>query len=905
MSASTTTLTVLSLVFITAGSGCAHGGAAADFYVSPEGDDEWSGTLEAPDAQKTDGPFATLGRAQEAIRIAQAATSQGEPRTVYMREGTYRLNQPVLFGPENSGSPEAPITIAAQPGETVVVSGGSPIAGWEKSEGDLWEAEIPEVSAGDWYFHQLWVNGERRTRARTPNEGYLRTDGPLPEFANPHEHRSNVEACKGFKYLEGDLKPWPDIDDVNLYVYHSWTASTHWIEDLNEADRTVRYTNRSGWPVGYWERKQRYHIENYREALDAPGEWYLDRASGKLFYWPLPDEDMEAAEVIAPRLRSLVVFQGQPDVGLPVEHITLSGISFQHADWVADKTTTVDGQSAVSHTQAAVVLDGASNITIENCEIGHVGEYGLWLRHGTKDNLVQRCEIHDLGAGGVRIGETSSEENEFDQARRNTIDNCFIHDGGHVFPAGIGVWIGRTSYHDVTHNEICDFRYTGVSVGWSWGYAASSANHNNVSYNHIHHIGYGVLSDMGAIYCLGLSPGTQLTNNLMHDIHSYNYGGWGLYTDEGSTEILMENNIVYDTKTGGFHQHYGKENTLRNNIFAFSRAGQIIRSRQEEHVSFTFEGNIVLTDNGMPLGKGWTNDQFRLKGNLYWDTSGPEDIEFAGHTFDEWQAAGHDEGSRVADPLFVDAENYDFTLNEGSPALEMGFEPIDVAQIGLYGDEAWTAKPAAVVRPEIEIPRPPPPGPIVDDFEDTAVGEQPKVDRLSGEDADKDASIRVTDATCASGTRSLKFTDAQGLAQIWQPHMYYTPNWRMGVMHMSFDVRVETGAKFWHEWRDTSSPYRPGPSVKIEGEELKAGGQTLATIPVGEWIHIDITCALGSRATGTYTLAITLPDGTETQWDDLPCANPQFKQLRWLGFISLADEATAFYIDNVQLSRVE
>jgi parallel beta-helix repeat protein len=241
--------------------------------------------------------------------------------------------------------------------------------------------------------------------------------------------------------------------------------------------------------------------------------------------------------------------------------------------------------------------------------------------------------------------------------------------------------VGQSSRNTISHNHIHDLYYTAISVGWTWGYKPNQSKGNIIEYYHLHHIGKDMLSDMGAIYTLGQQPGTVIRNNLIHDVEAFTYGGWGIYPDEGSSEILIENNIVYRTKSAGFHQHYGRENVVRNNIFAFGREFQLMRTRPEEHVSFIFEGNIVYFNQGKLLGSNWTGSQYRMDRNLYWDARGGP-VDFAGRSLKEWREHGQDRQSAVADPLFVNAAAYDFTLRPESPALKIGFRPIDMSRVG-------------------------------------------------------------------------------------------------------------------------------------------------------------------------------------------------------------------------------
>jgi hypothetical protein len=230
--------------------------------------------------------------------------------------------------------------------------------------------------------------------------------------------------------------------------------------------------------------------------------------------------------------------------------------------------------------------------------------------------------------------------------------------------------------------------------------------------------------------------------------------------------------------------------------------------------------------------------------------------------------------------------------------------PFDPGQAGLYGDPAWVALPKSIVRKPFTPPPPKPrfPESLDEGFESTPVGERAAWAATSGEEGG--ASVRVTDEAAASGKRSLKLTDAPGLKYSWQPHLFYTPRYNSGVARLSFDVRLEAGASFVHEWRDASQPYLVGPSIAVDAKgQLTAGGKPLATLPIGQWMHFEFVAALGKGATGTYGLGVTVAGKSPQRFDKLPFGSPAWKALRWLGFISLATERTAIFLDNVGLTR--
>jgi len=675
-----------------------------DFYVSKDGNNRWSGTRPSPDRQGCDGPFATIAAAQRAVRAFRRQDPQAQ-RTIriHLREGTHFLNRPLTLGPADSGLPERgqwnrieepahPVIYRAYRNETAILSGGRRITGWtvgERNGRRVWTADLPAVREGRWHFRQLWVNGERRERPRLPRSGEYRIQRVLDARFKGTWRETVLVGAKRFGYAAGDINPkWKNLSDVELQFLPLWISVRVGIRSVDPRRRIVHLDRKSQFRLTDEQgRGAPYTVENVFEALQDPGQWNLDRAEGRLYYLPRPGETPDTAEVIAPRLPQILRLEGKPGKGAKVRNVIFEDLVFSHNEWTPppDWSGSIQGAYEVC---GAGSIRHARDCDFRRCTVAHTNTYGIDLPDGCEEIRISRCRLYDLGAGGVKIHRGN---------RQNIVSDCEIGDGGRVYPDGQGVFVGRSSGNRILHNHIHDFYASGIAVGWEWACPESLTDGNVIEWNHVHDLGKGRLSDLGGIYTMCVSPGTRIRYNLVHDISARQYGAAGIYTDEGSSYILIENNLVYRTHHAAYMHHFGHDNEVRNNIFAYDGWGLLCLGRAVSRRSYVMERNIFLNRNSAIIGPGygkpaWSPEVALFRNNLYWSERS-RTPRFDGMTFAQWRRTGTDEGSRVADPCFVCPAEGDFRLKKTSPAFRLGFVPFDLSNVGPRHDSA--CQPAA------------------------------------------------------------------------------------------------------------------------------------------------------------------------------------------------------------------
>ncbi len=360
---------VAMLVLLVSSAHCAD--TAVAFYVATNGSDTWSGKLAQPNESRTDGPFATLEKARDAARMVARGSS---PARIIIRKGAYYLDKPLALGPQDSN-----LSFSAYPGEKVVISGGKLITGFSEvvvNGGKMLAADIPEVREGKWNFAQLFINDRRRPRTRLPKEGFYK----VAEIIGFRPEAPWQEGQNQFRFNEGDIRNWRNLSDVDIVALHFWIESRMSIDSVDEKERIVRLKKKNTFRLtkDFSEDGAPYIIENVFEALDTPGQWYLDRPQGVLYYYPYVGEDTSNLRVVAPILEQLVRVTGTAKEGQKVKNITFNNLHFAHTQHILPP-------DKAGATQAAISVPGALHFEhAEKCVVTQ-------LRDSAHRNL--RCGV--------------------------------------------------------------------------------------------------------------------------------------------------------------------------------------------------------------------------------------------------------------------------------------------------------------------------------------------------------------------------------------------------------------------------------------------------------------------------------------------------------------------------------
>jgi hypothetical protein len=564
-------------------------------YVAPNGNDDNAGTLERP--------LATIAAAVARVRGTH------EPR-VELADGVYQLKEPVRLGPEDSG-----LTIEAAGGARPIFDGGTRVTEWSRGRINGRDAFVADVSGilselGR-PFRSLFVAGERRARSRYPLSGYLALE---PDTADPQSGPFRGTKAPALADASALPEGWT-LEGAELRVLHKWVDERMPIESFDPATGrfscAYRSIQRITGATSGWQRERAF-LENVREAVTEPGQWYLDENEKELYVIPADGESLEGFEAVVPTALQLLRIEGSlsegadrnPNSSTRAENISVNGVTFRHADWVSPvgdwgrrfdpylpkdswrrrdsfehfiKNNGFDPEElyaavpqAAHNLPGAIHLFAAAGCTFSRCVFEHLGFYGIELGDGCVRNMIDRCEFRDLGGGAVNADGGNREEEPHRHLRENVISRNEIRGVGRVFLAACGILVVFGSRNRIIANHIRDLRYTGVSCGWSWSREHQMARENLIAYNHIHQIrGQDLLSDLGGIYILGIQPGTVLRGNTIHDIHFDAYGGSGIYTDAATAAVVVEDNLIYDIQGSGVTvNHLNCENVYRRNVIA-------------------------------------------------------------------------------------------------------------------------------------------------------------------------------------------------------------------------------------------------------------------------------------------------------------------------------------------------
>ena len=621
-----------------------------------------------------------------------------------------------------TGDLSVPLTIASLPGEKAVFDGGYYITDWEKTHlngKNVWMAKIPRDLAPDGFLRAFYVNGTLAKCASFPKDltgGFTGKNGGSAPETDP------TGAYDHFYPEEKDFSPeWYNLPGMELLFIQKWTETYMRFKEYTPDGalhfRCPTSLRNYGWDQTF------YFFRNGREALTEEGEYYFDNTLSRLFYRPRKGEKPDRVEAVLPAADMLMLIKDTSTV-------TLKDLTFRHGGRAfpeLGQTYDIPGEKipnyfaysdpprAVPHParQAAqgasqlpgiLTFAGAQQCIVESCTVENSSWYGILIAGACSHIRVDSCILPDLGGGGIiACGANHAKYPSLykDSTHHLTLCDNHIHHCGQIFLSSTGILLGHVRGTLVEHNEIHDLYYSGISCGWTWGYMDAACRENRILFNKIHDLGKKVLCDMGGVYMLGVQAGSRVSHNHIYNIECRCYGGWALYTDEGSSHMVLENNVTHDCSCEGYHHQYGRENILRGNVFVGHKHNGICLSvGHDRDWGYDFPGenftnncnffrNVIVT-NGNPAlfltrEEIASMDHLYCDSNIYFDLSGKRQKTFADVarwtpekkkllSFSQWQKySGHDRNSLFTDPGFTNLEKRDLHVREDSILRKKNF----------------------------------------------------------------------------------------------------------------------------------------------------------------------------------------------------------------------------------------
>lgn len=537
----------------------------------------------------------------------------GKDFEIRLSKGTYYLPSPISLKADTAfPTSKAHVSFVAEE-EGVILSGAKRIEGFRETvfQGiPMLVADIPAVRLGEWDFEEFYVNKSLRKRACLPKDGSrFRITGipahpPVGNLGQANPAALSSTDMRSFEAADGVFDEFSSPEETIVHIEHFWVHERIPVEKYDKVNKLVHFSVKPNLPFVDSTNPDfaRYYVENVREALTEKGEWYLDKREGKLYYIPLDGENAENICAEAPFLYNLVSIVGQK--ADPFTGIRFEGITFEGTRSGRPNEDRAYGGPCDTLREGAVSLSFAEDITFENCSFRNTGNCALLGNGGLCNITVKNSVFEQLGAGAICLLDGKGGD---ECLRGALIENCRISHIGNVYPEADAIAVGG-SHVRISHNEIGYTGYNGITHRHASGYYHGQNGNFTVEYNHIHHIGNGFLSDMGAIYIYGVSHGCVLRGNYIHDVRRGVYGGNGIYLDEDASHVLVEQNIVHDCASACLMIHFGEENVVRHNILGHGEACVSFgaQSRNDEKTKCVylnmFKNLLFVEDNAVYQG---------------------------------------------------------------------------------------------------------------------------------------------------------------------------------------------------------------------------------------------------------------------------------------------------------------